>query len=1289
MNSSKLLLCAMLWLLTSMTLHAANIIPVRMPEELPVSVENPYVLDLDQSVTTPNGNQLFQDHALHFDLGMPVDTGDELFVRVALSKEVLWGVSNLVLLFEEGNQPNLVDGVQDLNDNGVLEVLEVGFLTETAIADIGILNQNIATFLLKLPNSITADAQLLLATTRSDYAIDDGRVINTAGHPTLRIIDTTRDASISFSVHKTQADAGIGSNALTLDGGVLLINFIPQFDSAITSPAISTLDPLTIPANSTFIEEGEPNDALTGGSDTDTDLSTASYVLINDEFLIDDPINLTAADFLQIDVIGDMTTVSNVFIEFDDSGIDVAGVQTAFDIELGRARVKIPGNLFPEVAREDHIAIQINQLPMITTHYAVNAQIGLVRNGITNIVFDEFEPDVFNFLTIESPILITKPSPDSVIEMVSEFATSVEQYITFTNQGDDTLFIKLNSLPKGEFSFVSNYVVELETQQSTQFRVQCTPSNYLGTELDLQFTTNSLNQELINYKLLCRTKSIPEPEIEILANDTLIGVGSEIHFGTILQSESSTIKFTIRNLGTATLNLENPVIPTGFSLGGIIPQQLAANGVTHFDLSLSGKMLGEFKSPLNLFNDDRDENPFQLILMGQVLPLAIVPSDAPPLTTDPAPTTSTTPPIISASSAPPTNATGDVIGATSNVGNTATDIYIQPGSSVSGGYLAGEINNHGLISNLTINPDAKLEGGKLSSVIYNSGTVCNATITNYSELIGGNVCDDIQNFGTLTDVNILEDSEVTGGYLNNIIFNEGKLCDVKLEDNTRIIGGQINCTLTGQARAPATIAQAEILENSELFNVCITPSVRFAEGVALRGNVKLPSSYVSPNIQDYCINPEQLVEYSANELLGTDPEAFSIFFDSDLQKIPPNAMQSLTPTQFSFIPDMTLDAMSKEQFEMIPIKSFSGLTDKNMVGFSGELIDLMTAEHVEMINQDAVAALTGWGTSKFLTNFDPELITLETAQKFLKPDWSMDENGLLTAPANTPINLATFRLPANFPEQIGIDYDFPNFTTGFGFAGRGEPILQQINAILTNNPQNIRSVRQREDGLIIVDSVDGTQRAFIANTYGLMQLGVEAETGVTLDEMTGRLNIITEAKQQFSFIPAPKNYFLLGDSIGEDSKAHCYQQGNVLLEIKQNNPVVVMFAPNVVDSSDDKGVYLAEETNERAIREGRVVFEDGTAQTIYPTVLHPETFMDLVKQIQGVESIVYNVDGSFNLVFFGQNYALLPTFNTSSQTLNAGERVAPNLTLNSDGSVAYKVQDDNLLLTTQIEISPL
>ncbi|MEH1797543.1 choice-of-anchor D domain-containing protein, partial [Nostoc sp.] len=76
--------------------------------------------------------------------------------------------------------------------------------------------------------------------------------------------------------------------------------------------------------------------------------------------------------------------------------------------------------------------------------------------------------------------------------------------------------------------------------------------------------------------------TISAPEIQVLNGTVDIADGSTnaISFGDVVAGNTLTKTFTIKNTGTATLNLSNLKLPDGFSLVGTLPTSVAANAST-------------------------------------------------------------------------------------------------------------------------------------------------------------------------------------------------------------------------------------------------------------------------------------------------------------------------------------------------------------------------------------------------------------------------------------------------------------------------------------------------------------------------------------------------------------------------------------------------------------------------------------------------------------------------------------------------------------------------------------
>jgi parallel beta-helix repeat protein len=115
---------------------------------------------------------------------------------------------------------------------------------------------------------------------------------------------------------------------------------------------------------------------------------------------------------------------------------------------------------------------------------------------------------------------------------------------------------------------------------------------------------------------------VTAPEIQVL-NDTVdIADGSTtaINFGEAIVGNALTKAFTIKNTGTAALNLSNLKLPDGFSLVGTLPTSVAANASTTISVALNTVTPGTYSGSLSLNNNDSNESPFDFAISGTVKP---------------------------------------------------------------------------------------------------------------------------------------------------------------------------------------------------------------------------------------------------------------------------------------------------------------------------------------------------------------------------------------------------------------------------------------------------------------------------------------------------------------------------------------------------------------------------------------------------------------------------------------------------------------------------------------------
>ena len=104
-----------------------------------------------------------------------------------------------------------------------------------------------------------------------------------------------------------------------------------------------------------------------------------------------------------------------------------------------------------------------------------------------------------------------------------------------------------------------------------------TAGNKTGT---LQFVNNDSDENPFDFPISATVTTAPLPEIQVLdgTTDIVDGTASAIDFGSVITGTTLNKTFTVKNLGTAALNLSNLTLPTGFSTVGTLPATVAAGG---------------------------------------------------------------------------------------------------------------------------------------------------------------------------------------------------------------------------------------------------------------------------------------------------------------------------------------------------------------------------------------------------------------------------------------------------------------------------------------------------------------------------------------------------------------------------------------------------------------------------------------------------------------------------------------------------------------------------------------
>lgn len=131
--------------------------------------------------------------------------------------------------------------------------------------------------------------------------------------------------------------------------------------------------------------------------------------------------------------------------------------------------------------------------------------------------------------------------------------------------------------------------------------------------------------DAVRIERLAQTEA--SPEIQVLLDTAAIADGSgSVDFGSTPAGVPVSNTFTVVNVGNADLTLVEPIgLPAGFSLvSSFGTRSLSPGSATTFVVQLDASGVGTFAGEVSFANGDGDENPFNFLVQGQVVPSAVV-----------------------------------------------------------------------------------------------------------------------------------------------------------------------------------------------------------------------------------------------------------------------------------------------------------------------------------------------------------------------------------------------------------------------------------------------------------------------------------------------------------------------------------------------------------------------------------------------------------------------------------------------------------------------------------------
>ncbi|OQW90548.1 MAG: hypothetical protein BWK78_06720 [Thiotrichaceae bacterium IS1] len=424
-----------------------------------------------------------------------------------------------------------------------------------------------------------------------------------------------------------------------------------------------------------------------------------------------------------------------------------------------------------------------------------------------------------------------------------------------------------------------------------------------------------------------------------------------------------------------------------------------------------------------------------------------------------------------------------------------------------------------------------------------------------------------------------------------------------------------------------------------------------------------------------------------------------------MSQIPPPAFRGVSAEQLAMVKKESLAGMTPAQFFYLPTASLSGLTSANMGGLSPAVINQFTPVQIGALQSTEFQKMPAAEVGKLVTNVDMNKVSIEVVAPLIPPSWKLNPTtGALTPPVGTPLIFKELPLTAELPPQVVLPPS-PKLGSSFGIGGQGGVTAQEeMNQTLKqmNLPQFTLS--QNPQGLVEVKGTDNVNFSFICPTGTTIQGSPQMPPALTVME-GGFYQVTTPSAQQFTMVPAPKDPENLSKILG-DGSIIMGKRGDVFLEVPNQvrQPSggareVVLFdsliEPAPADMCEEiagevvcdfenaplerqPGIHEVVEENKRQNtgepKKKKIIYTDGTAQVLYPTVLSPDTFIEQAqKTLKDTQKVILQANGMFKMSYQGSRYLAIPNFEVKSRALQNNEQIKPSIVLLANGHVSYTV----------------
>jgi hypothetical protein len=420
------------------------------------------------------------------------------------------------------------------------------------------------------------------------------------------------------------------------------------------------------------------------------------------------------------------------------------------------------------------------------------------------------------------------------------------------------------------------------------------------------------------------------------------------------------------------------------------------------------------------------------------------------------------------------------------------------------------------------------------------------------------------------------------------------------------------------------------------------------------------------------MDPTAMGGFSADQVSALDPTAIAGLNADKTTALAPAAFAGMSADQMSSITPGALSGLSVDQFDNLPADALGGLNSDNIGGLPPTVVAGLTAAAFDDLDPDEIKGMKD--IASLITNLNPLTFTPDKVATVLGDGWAIDPSGDITAPPGAAINFK--ERPKAPPAAAGeaAVASQPDLTSSLALgAGSGGPsILDGMDNALAAAGAPGLDFKQSSQGILnIGDGTGGPPVAsFIVDADNMTQAPEGAATGVSVDPKTGGYIIVTDKGHQIPLKPSISNPAEVAGLVGSDSKVVLGSAGQLTIEAPPSadgtvTAVAGIASPLLTTDERPAGTYTDGEGVNAVLK---IVYADGTAQTLTPVIKDQDEFEAAAKEIPGVTDLILTDKGDVNLLFDGVKVKLKPLFKVVKGV--PGAVVKPGIS-NKDGKFFF------------------